>query len=675
MTKRNWVIALMFGALLLAVLACGAPASTPAPVVVPTIGVQPTPTLRAYLPPPEKGPQYSIPQISAGAIETSDPIIEGRVMTIAWTTGIAIFILVNAAGIWLAPGWYYTIVLILGLILGNVGYGHYRKQVPALKDTISHNLADTAATDGFDFAQRVQAINEQYIHAVVKIAGMDVVPCASGDRGSRDFCGQNTGYYNHWTTQYACGTDEDGDTEYCDEDHYENWFDQINRYWIVPDTKAKYLDEGYYHQSCWDNGSIVPCARDEYGKINDQRNPVVYLHEDWRAPENTDSHIFVDHGFFGDSKVDVGNYNNHVPNDWAYVRSVSQACGNNYCGGTFVANFVGPYFNYGFASGSQLFDPVVVHYQDLLGSFSLPLPGGSVIQVPDGFGNTITLRTQLTGTDSDLPLHFNPITVVGSCLSEQQLSGYADYAMNLQGDFGPTKQGSLRWFLVCDDVFQKVGGMQNVLTALKAYERDENVWGKFSMPQNLVIVASHIVLTADGPVITERGMETGMPAGNNQVKTDMAASIPQGQALPLTKENLFGTYTGDYISSAESTTKYDETSYGLVTTLGYQYSNLTEAGGAVGILYAKDPDYKAPDPSDPNCELPKTGHHGFIRYSACHNQYLKSNVMVNLDGYNYTMAIVAKSAREAIPVWGGWLFLLFAVIVAFVSFGNKLGSY
>ena len=106
----------------------------------------------------------------------------------------------------------------------------------------------------------------------------------------------------------------------------------------------------------------------------------------------------------------------------------------------------------------------------------------------------------------------------------------------------------------------------------------------------------------------------------------------------------------------------------------YEYSNLSEAGSVIGLLYESDPNYAPPDPSDPNCTLAKADHLGFVRYSTCNVDYLKTTIQVNEDGRYLIMATVAKGAKEAIPVWPGWVALGFGVFILVAAVAGKAES-
>jgi hypothetical protein len=688
--KKTLFIPVLLAMLLLAVgLACSGSASTPTPppVATATVGPAPTPTLRAFVPPPDQGRKYSVPEISTGAIALSDGIIESRQRAVARLTGIAIFLIVMAIGIWV-PGArivILTVVVVVGLILGLIGNGHYAGKIPDMKDQIGHALADKSITEGVDFATRAQATNQQYIHALVSMVGMDVVPCEARTVNSTDFCTDNTPYYtnrdinSHQVCVTRTETDSDGNTstyQDCHEEHdeeYRNWFQYISKYWVVVETRAKYLEEQIYKQKCLsdDGQRIEECHRDEYGKIDDKRKPVVYLHPEWRAPEDVEKYKTVISNIWGDDSPPIGSYNNYVPADWRYVRDTGEACGNNFCGNGFVATFAGPYFNWGFAADSPLYEPYTGHYEQLLSMVSLPQPEGRSFPMLDAFGNTTNLQTSLYGPDGDMPLRFDPVKVIGSCVRPEQISGFSDYAMTLQGHFGPNKQGSLRWYVVCDSTVRGIGGMTNMLTALKAYERDSVIHGLFSMPKNLVIIVTTV--SDDGTTIVGRGMETGMPAGNILVRQEIFDSV--GQPMPFTKENMFGSYTGLYTGMSTGRITYGEKSYATTRLMSYEFSDMAQAGGVAGYLYATDPNYAAPDPSDPSCTLPKPDHRGFVRYSTCNSEYLKTTIQVNEDGYNLIMASVQTGATEAVPVWGGWVFLIIAIFVAGASGYYKMQEF
>ncbi len=671
-----WVLLVFVGALTFASIACGssAPETPQGPTVTP--GPMPTPTLRAYVPPPDEGPKYGISQISTGAGNISNEVIGSRMNQNAFTIGLAVGLIIIAIGIWFVPAnWWLIALLVVSYVGGNITNNSIQSGIPQKQSEVAQVLQNDSITNGMSFAARAQAQNNQYIYATIKQIGIDSVPCQGGDHGYRDFCGQNTPYYNHWTTDYPCGTDEDGDTIYCDEDHYENWLDRIDKYWIVLDTKAKYLDEQIYHQKCMspDGKTVSECHRDEYGKIDDKSNPVFYLHGDWRAPEDVNAHRQSSSSIFGTSYVDMGQVNNRVPLDWANVRDNSVSCnGTDYCGSNFVATVVGPYLNYGFASGSQLFEPVTNHYQKLLQLAVLPTPHGAAFQEKDAFGKDSVLQTSLYGVDADLPLHLDPVAIVGSCISQDNIAGFSAYAMQFQGSFGPIKQGSARWYIVCDSIVAQMSGMQNTVTAIKAYERDPNVHGKFSMPKNLVDIV--ISVSEDGQCITGRGMETGMPAGNDQVQMDMLESIPGGQCVPFTKENVFGTFTSGYTGTTSTQTNANvaEGSVSTSTILSYQYSDMTQAGGTIGILYATDPNYVPPDPSAPGCVIPKADHKGFVRYDPCNYFYQQSDVQINQDGYDLIMRDIQTKAVDYVDVIWGWVWLVLAVVILILSAGGKL---
>lgn len=644
--KKRFALSVAFLVLALASLACGL-FSSPAPQVAPPIAGTNT----------ANQTHYSVQELYNEAQQIADTNVTSRMHTRATLWAIALFLFVIAVGIGLGLDAfeYWSIAVIIALVLGYVGAAVNNSQIPGKVDEIGHSLADKAITQGVDLAQRAQATNYQYLHAVISQIGMESQPCER-TVNHRDFCSGNTDYYTNRdiNSHQVCtsSTDADGNvTESCHEEHdeeYTPWFTNVVRYYVIPDTRAKYLSEQIYHQLCLaDSGAFEACSKDEYGTINDKRKPVIYANTDWRAPQDAMSHLYCETGLFGTSCENPGQYNEHIPDAYMSVKNAKEN------GAPVVdATFVGPYFNWGFAADSPLYDVYDGDYKNLKALVNLPGPSGVNFTITDSYGKPASLPTQLVATDGDLSIGFNPIFVIGSCVTQDQIKGYADYAMQVQGDFGPSKQGSLRWFLVCDSVVQQLGGMPYTVSAVKAYLRDAGVWSLFSMPKNLVISVTSI--SDDGTRITGRGMETGMPTGNDVLLSHVTASVRAEDNLPLTKENLFGVFSANYVPTQAD--KFE-----------YKYSDLTQAGSVVGLLYENDPNYTAPDPSDPACTGAKADHVGFVRYSTCNTDYLKTTIEVNEDGRFLIMNTVTEGAIASTSVWGAWLILVLAIGSIFVA--------
>lgn len=644
--KRRFAFGILLVVLALSTLACGL-FSPPAPQVPPPVAGANTANQQ----------HYSVQELYTEAQQIAETNVESRMHSRAWLWFFALAIFVFAGGVFLGldSAGLWSVALIVAILLGSFGAFVNNAQIPGKVDEVGHQLADQAITQGVDLAQRAQATNYQYIHAVVSQIGMEIQNCER-TVNHRDFCSSETPYYTNRdiNSHQVCTTSTDADgktTESCHEEHdeeYTPWFTHVVRYYIIPDTRAKYLSEQIYHQLCLaDSGAFEPCAKDEYGVISDKRKPVVYANTDWRAPKDAMNHLYCETGIFGTSCERPGSYNEHVPDAYTMVKNAKEN------GGPVVdATFIGPYFNWGFAADSPLYDVYDGDYNTLKSLVNLPGPSGVTYTITDSYGKPATLPTSLVATDGDLAIGFNPVTVIGSCVNPDQIQGYAEYAMQVQGDFGPTKQGSLRWFLVCDSVVQQLGGMPYTVSAVKAYLRDAGVWSLFSMPKNLVFAIASI--SDDGTRITGRGLETGMPAGNTLVIQRVNASIPAGESLPLTKENLFGTFTANYNPSQGD-------------KFTYQFSDLTQAGSVIGLLYEKDPNYTPPDPSDPSCTGAKADHIGFVRYSTCNTDYLKTTIEVNEDGRFLIMNTVTQGAIASTPVFGAWMVLLLAIGALFFA--------
>ena len=282
---------------------------------------QVTPVPQSTTPTSDYKTQYSINELYDKAMEATGEIVTSRMTQLAWLWGIGLFLGVLMVGVWLSiQDWWWIAVVICSLLVGNVGFGYNANQIPTLTDTIGHELADKAITAGVDMAQDAQATQYQYIHAWISQIRLDVQNCAR-TVNSKDFCSSNTPYFtykeiNVWYEPIeSCTTDSDGKksctTSYKKhwDDEYTPWFTRVGMHSEVLDTKSKYLSEQIYHQRCLQGDSVVDCSRDEKGKINDSRKPVINLHTDWRAPENIQENLYRG----GTYMPSIGSYNNRVP--------------------------------------------------------------------------------------------------------------------------------------------------------------------------------------------------------------------------------------------------------------------------------------------------------------------------------------------------------------------------
>lgn len=658
-----------------AVLACGsnepvAPVPTPTPFVVQQG--------KDVMTQPDVGPKYSTNQLYDEALQIASEIIGFKVDVNAWLSFATFFCALILFGLWLGVDrqrWQFVFVVatIVGL-LGGLATAAGKSD--AIK-SFGYPIANKAITGGVDFAKKAQSTNYQYIYAPIKQVGVDSMVCretvspdTTSGYGPSDQCAFVSQYYTHdrvdeWTEveyHHDCSTDSDGHetcrdwTEYTDHwrDRYTPWFDHLERTYIIPATKAKYLSEQIYKDKygmrCLaDNGTFDTCTQDSDGIPNDQRSPVIYASVDWRAPQNATMHFYP--GTYG-----VGSYNDHVPDAYAIPLARAQHGGNLY-----VETFIGPYFNWGLASEDTMFMQYAGHYQDLVNMMSLPGPNGVTFHINDAYGKPMALHTMLTSSDGDLPVGYNPVFQIGVDLDPSFIADAANTAMLFQGDFGPnpTKHGAAVWFVVGKSVVDGLGGMENTISALKAYLHDGDTWGLFSLPKNLVIIVTEV--SDDGKKILSRGMETGMPLGNQVVIQDMRSSIKTGESLPLTVENLIGSFTATYKPTNGN-------------TFEYEYSNLSDAGGAASVLY-RPSDYVAPDTNSTECANASVDHPGFILYSMCALEYQQSNIKINQEGHDLIMTGVKNDANNTVSTLGHWIWFFVVIVLIIVTIATKSDAF
>lgn len=594
--------------------------------------------------------KYSVDQLYQLAMQMAQEIVQSRTLQAAVLVAIATAIFVIAASRWIGTrkttGCCISLVVAFVLAVGSFSFT--ARNLSADKDRIGHDLANLAISQGVDVARKAQATELQYIHAVVSEYGVDRIDCER-TVNHHDACQQNTDWYSHeeinvyYTDEEDCSTDSDGE-EHCTthrvkhwDDEYTPYFSYILRYWIVADTKLKYLHEGVYQMVAGDPNS----------------KPKVYAHGGWRAPEDPGANTYQNRGL-----STFWQYDAHVPEFWTRVRSAAHE-GNS----VVTASFVGHYFNWGLAAESSQFQTYDGHYKNLKKLVQLPGPSGVGFNYTDAFGQPATMQTLLTSRDGDLALEFAPVTAIGVMLSPELLDRLNHDALVFQGHAGPNKEASVRWYIVPDSIVQKMGGLINVTTAIKAWQHDTNVWGHFELAKNLVIHVASV--SDDGTMITGRDMETGMPFGNVLVEQRIRLSIEPGDSLPLSSQMLFGSFSGTYTE----TTK---------TQLGYSFSDMSAAGQVIGLMYETTSGWNPPDPNGDQCSTAPAEHLGFIRYQMCTQQYRESTIQINKDGALLILDGVTASAANEISVWYGWVMLLvaglFAGVTAFVEFGEANSS-
>lgn len=564
-------------------------------------------------------------------------IVVDQVRLRAFLVALGVFLLLSA-GMWLIGtrrfGQIALVAFIGSFLMFNVAKGGEFVQA----NDIANVLANDAITAGVDNARKAQATELQYIHAPITNYGVDTQTCQR-TVNYHDFCSSNTRYYNHReiNSRQVCSTYKDSDGkpyESCHEEHddeYTPWFNFISRYWIVPATKAKYLHGGVYAMEASDPNAA----------------PKVFLHNDWRAPEDAESQRYG-WGY-------VGSYNNHVPEFYQRVRTSMESQGS-----VVVGNFVGAYFHWGHAAEDAQYVIYDGHYQSLKAIVELPGANGAAISYTDAFGRGAMMYTLLTSTDGELALDFQPITVLGVSLDQTLLTALNKTAVEFQGAAGPQKEASFRWFIVSDTIKNQMGGLGNVTTALKAYLNDETVWGHFRLPKNLVILVTSV--TDDGSRITGRDMQTGMPFGNLLVMQRIRMSLPAGETLPLTPENMIGSFTDSYTPQANG--------------LNFVYSPMAQAGAVISLLYQNETesDFVPPDPNSDECSTAKAEHLGFIRYQMCTQQYLESTIKINADGADLIVRNARNGAYAAVPLFPAGAFLVLSILaLVAVLWGENQG--
>lgn len=502
----------------------------------------------------------------------------------------------------------------------------------------AHAISNVAINEGVAKAQEAHATQLQLIHANVSVAGTEVQQCQRSVN-YHDFCSSNTPWYTHreinvhWDE--SCTTDNDGDkscTRTRDwDDEYTPWFTHIVRYYVIADTKVKYLDSSYY---------------DIANRDQPKAKPMVYLTA-WRAPEDALNNIYMGEW--------PGSYDNRVPQFWAEVRNRSQSGG-----APVLATFVGKYFHWLHAEESAQYEVFNGHYERMKNLVNFPGPQGLTITIKDGYGDDMSIKSDLVGDGDGPPLDYRPVTDLAG-IDSDLLDQLNTMANNLQGHAGPNLQVSIKWFVVQKGVVDQMGGTVETTQAIKAYLADESVWGKFSLPKNEVIEL--IVINDDASCIVGRDMETGMPFGNVLVAQDHRLSIAVGECVPFTAENAIGQIDGRYTNND-------------IMNLTYAYPDLSMAGGATSILYQKTPGYESPDPDSDECTTTPPEHHGFVRYSMCTQEYRRSNIQMNEKDISLIVQNSIRSAKEQTRlIWGIVVLIVGLMLLAFEVLSNEQNGY
>lgn len=563
-------------------------------------------------------------------IQSVSPLMHSRIIWNAVMLGIGV--LSGTLALIRLIGLRNMLSLVIAALIGLITFSLAISNVNGRVYEKANAISDTAINAGVAKSQEAHATQLQLIHANVSVAGQEIQACKR-TIDFHDFCSGNTPWYTHreinvhYVPRQSCtgsGDDRICTTVYDREwdDEYTPWFNFVIRYYIVADTKVKYLHPAIY---------------DIANKDEPKGKPKVYL-TGWRAPEDALNNIYMNER--------PGSFDNRVPQIWAETRKSANS-GED----AVLATFVGKYFHWLHAEENAQYAIYDGHYQRMKTLVNFPGPVGSTLSLKDGYGKDISVKSDLVGNGDGPALGYHPVTDLAG-INTDLLNQFNIAAENLQGHAGPNLQASIRWFVVKNDVVEKMGGKVETTQALKAYLADESVWGLFTLPKNEVIEL--IVVDDAVSCIVGRDMETGMPFGNLLVMQDHRLSIPTGDCLPLTVENAIGKIDGRYTGND-------------LRNLAYTYPDLTQVGGATALLYQKTPGYETPDPDSDECTTTPPEHHGFVRFQMCTQEYRRSNIQMDERDVQLIVDDAIATAKEQSPIIWGIVFLILGVIAAGAS--------
>lgn len=588
-----------------------------------------------------QGETVSVDEIYTAAEETAFEVIRSRISLRSFLVAASIsIILIVFASLGGAEPKHFGAILLMGLF----AYLLLQSNLSERASVGARELAVSAITEGVDRAREAQSTNLQTIHAVIKGYGVETETCVR-TVNYRDFCSANTPYYstaqinphdcncrNVCTSRDSNGNcqSERRECDTCYDTEYTPYFAHVLRYWVIPDTQARFLHSGIYNMSFADPKSA----------------PTVYL-TDWRAPENPGANLYR-----GRTMGRHWQFDNRVPEFWTRVKNAANANAT-----VVVGNFVSPYFHWGFGAESATYSTYAGYYRQMSELVDLPAISGQSVTYTDAFGKKSTINVPLTSTDGEqVALDMNLVSFLGFTPSPQLAQQMQEAAMEAQGNLGVAKQVSVHWFFVSDWVVQDLGGIMNTTFALKAYLEDTAKQGLFRLPKNKVIIVQRI--SDDGSLILERNLDTGMPYGNVLVAQEMRLSIPTGTNVPFTREHAFGTFTGTYVGQQGS-------------ALQYQYSDMAASEAVLGMLYKPNVGWEAPDPDSDECSTVPAEHYGIIRHSMCTQEYRKTTIKINGDGANLIVRITAKTAEQRVSLVFAWLFFVSSICFGAYLFTQK----
>lgn len=665
--KTGLAVALVLIMLGFAILACsdgGSAAPAPAPTPVPS----------------SEQRTFPVGQIYDEALVTSAAIVQDVMEAKAIMTGIAYALFGLAAVILLSYiiPWQLSFVAAVIVAIGAFVWGHgsVARNIEATVADVSHAQANVAINDGVAKAQKSQASNFQYIAATISAYGVSIMTCTDPINHHSD-CSAATDYYTHReiNSHQVCttSTDSNGDThESCHEEHddlYVSWFPYLVRYWVAPATKAKYLFEGLDDFRCLnpETSALEDCHRDEDGVIDDKRQPAIFLHPDWRAPVGVDVR--------GEARSMFGSYkaNTYQPLLWQHLDSAKKLSDSGQSAPTITMYVVSKYFHWGFGARSTWATVFDGPYKQLKSLVTLPGPNGQWYNYTDLQGRTVSMNTLLRSEDGDLATILDPVFFVGfdATTNPALMAEMNAKAREYQGTYGPGKESINYVVVVNTKIVQQMGGIQNTTTAIIGWLQDEQLWGLFRMPKNQTLVV--VEAAPDLSSYSSQNFDTGLPFGNDLVKRDVRLALTESK--PLSWETLMGVSTSTYLTS--TSTVNPGQNWGQ--KLGYQFSDMTHAGGIISLLYENElPEYAdkypQPDPNSDDCTTAQPEHVGYIRYQMCTQQYLSTTIQINEDGKLFIMNSVIAGSNGTVNNSGEGWWIFFAVIFVIAVAAFRTGA-
>lgn len=620
---------------------------------------------------------YSMLDVQQISLQQFADTARGKLHTVAILVCIALVLILIGAFLWLyiqsiiplfdlRRGWLaWCVLLIVAVLAGQFGYRYNTNRLDAIVQDQGQKAADAAMNAGYNDARKALATNVQYIVATAVNEIMIPLDChdttsAEDWPGSPDDCGNKTGWYYEEAvdsrTAWECVSwDDEGDCdrhEYVEhhKTHVVPYFPQIWRYALEYNTKAKYIHPSVsqYEIYCSDNGNPVTCARDDKGNITDERNPIIVVSTSWRAMPDSQLYPGADKSRMNLSKVDF-----RVPASWQEVRDAKNACTANVMDPkchTVTHYYLGKYFNWVLGSKSPLYIPYDGPYNTLKTlTNDLPAPNGTQFNFTDAYGQPAQINTLLYSEDGDLANKLAPVFFIGfDNVDESVKAAVIQKAQELGGHIGPNKTAFYVTYIVNESIVAQLGGLQQTGIAILGLVNDESRWGLLKAPKNQA--ATVYSAPADLSVLTGREFIQVLNIGNTKLIDSVRQSVSVDQPLPFTVENLFGVFHSYYSPDAPQ---------------GFTFTPMDQAGGVVGMIYEKDPNWTPPDPKSNECNYIPALHAGYQRPEMCGLQLLETNIPVNKKAMSWILAqYVIPSANTSVDTTLPWALFVIALLFA-----------